>query len=118
MAVAQISILSRDEIELVHEKTLMILENPGIKVRSARTLDILEEGGARVDKKRQVASLPENLIKETVRRLPREIRLSARNPRQEMVAPRDGPPYMATNGTAVYMTELDSGRNARRWART
>ena len=45
MAVAQISILSKDEIELVHEKTLMILENTGIMVRSDRTLDILEDGG-------------------------------------------------------------------------
>ena len=109
MAVAQISILSKDEIELVHEKTLMILENPGIMVMSDSTLDILEEGGARIDRKRQVASLPESLIKETIRRLPREIKLCARNPKQDMAAPRDGPPYMATNGTAVYMTELDSG---------
>ncbi len=109
MAVAQISILSKDEIELVHEKTLMILENPGIMVRSARALDILEDGGARIDRRRQVASLPESLVKETVRRLPKEIKLCARNPKQDMLAPRDGPPYMATNGTAVYMTELGSG---------
>jgi trimethylamine--corrinoid protein Co-methyltransferase len=109
MAVAQISILSKDEIELVHEKTLMILENTGIMVRSDSTLNILEEGGARVDRKRQVASLPESLINETVRRLPKETRLCARNPRQDMIAPRNGPPYMATNGTAIYMTELDSG---------
>jgi trimethylamine--corrinoid protein Co-methyltransferase len=109
MAVAQISILSKDEIELVHEKTLMILEDTGIMVRSDSTLNILEEGGAIVDRKRQVASLPESLIDETVRRLPKEMRLCARNPRQDMIAPRNGPPYMATNGTAIYMTELDSG---------
>jgi trimethylamine--corrinoid protein Co-methyltransferase len=109
MAVAQISILSKDEIELIHQKTLMILEDPGIMVRSDPTLDILEEGGATVDRRRQVARLPESLIKETVRRLPKEIRLCARNPRQDMIAPRDGPPYMATNGTAIYMSELDSG---------
>src|SRR4030042_6494476 len=109
MAVAQISILSKDEIELVHEKTLMILENPGIMVMSDRALDILEGGGARIDRKRQVASLPESLVKETVKRLPKEVKLCARNPKQDMLAPRDGPPYMATNGTAVYMAELGSG---------
>jgi trimethylamine--corrinoid protein Co-methyltransferase len=87
----------------------MILEDTGIMVRSDSTLSILEEGGARVDRKRQVASLPESLIDETVRRLPKEMRLCARNPRQDMIAPRNGPPYMATNGTAIYMTELDSG---------
>lgn len=109
MAVALISILSTDEIESVHDKTLEILEDPGIMVRSDRVLNILEKAGARIDGKTQMASLPEDLVSETIRKLPKEIRLCARNPRQDMIAPRDGPPYMATNGTAVYMTDLGSG---------
>jgi len=109
MAVAQISILSRNDIELVHQKTLSILENPGVSVRSERALSVLENGGATIDKKALRASIPESLVKETLRKLPRTVRLCARNQKQDMQAPKVGPPYMATNGTAVYMTELDSG---------
>ncbi len=109
MAVAQISILSEGDIESVHGKTIEILDNPGIMVRSERVLDMLERAGARTDRKAQRASLPEDLIDETIRKLPREVRLCARNPKQDMVAPRTGPPYMATNGTAVYMTDIESG---------
>jgi trimethylamine---corrinoid protein Co-methyltransferase len=110
MAVAQISILSRDDIELVHEKTLEILENPGVKVESENALRILAEGGASIDRKNMRASIPESLVRETVKRLPKQFKLCARNPKQDMIAPKAGPPYMATNGTAVYVTDLETER--------
>ncbi len=108
MAVAQISILSRDDMKLVHAKTLDILENPGVKVDSEAGLRILEDGGARVDRKSMRASIPESLVKETVKRLPKQVKLCARNPKQDMTAPKTGPPYTATNGTAVYVTDLET----------
>jgi len=109
MAVSQISILSRADIGLVHENTLRILEKPGVKVDSPAALDLLEEGGATVDRGLMRASIPENLVNETIRKIPKTIKLGARNPDQDMTIPRVGPPYMATNGTAVYMTDLESG---------
>ncbi len=110
MAVAQISILSGSEIEQVHQKTLSILEDPGVGVRSERALNVLENGGAKIDRKAMRASIPESLVKETLRKIPKIVRLCARNSKQDMQAPKVGPPYMATNGTAVYMTELDTGK--------
>ncbi len=109
MAIAKISVLSRDEIERVHEKTLEMLLDPGVKVGSERVLRTLADGGADVDFRRMRASIPENLVNETVKRMPRQVKLCARNPTQDMTAPRTGPPYMATNGTAVYVTDLDTG---------
>lgn len=109
MAVAQISILSANEIEVVHEKTLKILQDPGVRIHSESALTVLEDAGARVDRKKMTASLPESLVKETLKRLPKSVTLAARNPKQDMTAPRAGPPFMATNGTAVYMTDLETG---------
>jgi len=110
MASLQLSVLSRDEIEAVHEKSLEVLENPGVSVQSREALQILELAGAKVDWRTMRASLPESLIRETLQRLPRTIRLGARNPKQDLIAPRVGPPRMATSGTAVYMTELGGDR--------
>lgn len=109
MAVAQISVLAREDIESVHQKSLAILERTGVSVLSEKALDVLEAGGAVIDRKAMRARIPEGLVKETLRRVPREIKLCARNPRQDMAAPRPGPPWMATNGTAVYMTDLRTG---------
>ena len=110
MAVARISVLSEDEIERVHEKTLRILEDPGVKVMSERALRVLEDGGAKVDLKKMTASIPESLVKETLKSLPKRIKMCARNPKQDMVAPKTGHPFMATNGTAVYMTDMETGK--------
>jgi trimethylamine--corrinoid protein Co-methyltransferase len=104
-----LSLLSEDEIDQVHEKTLEILQDPGVSVQSEAALGLLELGGAKTDRKSMRACIPESLVRETLQRLPKTIRLSARNPKQDMIAPRTGPVYMATNGTAVYMTALDSG---------
>jgi trimethylamine--corrinoid protein Co-methyltransferase len=109
MATCQISILSEEEIELVHERTLALLEEPGVKVDSEVALKLLEEGGAKVDHESMRARLPESLIVETIRKMPKEIVLGAREPKRDMRAPRAGPPFMATNGTAVYMTDLETG---------
>ncbi|HIJ16834.1 MAG TPA: hypothetical protein HA364_03530, partial [Thermoplasmata archaeon] len=109
MASGQISILTKEEIELVHENTLTILSKPGIKVGSEKALRLLEDGGARVDTKSMRASIPEELVRETIRKMPKELILGARDPKRSMRAPRQGPPFMATNGTAIYMTDLETG---------
>ena len=109
MSVGQISILSRDDMELVHEHTLRILDRPGIAVQSRAALEVLGMGGAKVDAENMRASLPESLVKETIRKIPKTIKLCSRDGKHDMEAPRKGPPYMATNGTAVYMTDLETG---------
>ena len=109
MASGHISVLTSEEIELVHENTLRVLETPGIKVGSEAALGLLESGGAKVDMGSMRARIPESLVRETIRRMPKEIVLGARDPKRSMRAPRRGPPFMATNGTAVYMTDLETG---------
>jgi trimethylamine--corrinoid protein Co-methyltransferase len=110
MGVAQISILSKDEIELVHQKTIKILEETGVSVLSQHALAVLDKGGAKVNKESMRAWIPESLVKETIKKTPKRIRLCARNPKQDMPVPRAGPPYMATNGTAIYMPDANTGK--------
>jgi len=109
MSICQISILSEDDKDLVHENTLFILEETGIKVMSEKALEILEKGGASVDRDISTAYLPEYLINDAIKSMPKEITLAARNPEQDMKVPRKGYPYMATNGTAVYTRDIETG---------
>lgn len=117
MAEAQISILSSKDIELLHGKTLEILMDPGVAVLSVKALAVLEAGGAEIDSKSMRARIPESLVKETLKKLPKKVTLAARDPKHDMVAPRRGPPFMATNGTAVYMTDLVTGEKRRTTSR-
>ena len=109
MSTCQISILSEDDIEQIHDNTLYLLSETGIKVGSAKALDMLEHGGASVDRDIKTAYIEEHMVKDAVKSLPKEITLAARNPAQDMRAPRKEFPYMATNGTAVYTRDIDTG---------
>lgn len=109
MSICQISILSSDDIELVHENTLYVLEETGIKVLSEKALDMLEHGGALVDRDISTAYLTEHMVNEAVKAMPKEITLCSRNPAKDMKAPVRGPPYMATGGTGVYVRDLETG---------
>lgn len=109
MSICQISILSSDDVEQVHENTLYVLEETGVKVLSEKALDLLERGGALVDRDISTAYLTEHMVNEALKSMPKEISLCARNPAQDMRAPRAGLPYMALTGTAVYMRDLETG---------
>lgn len=113
MGVAQISVLSREEIESVHQRTLDLLMEPGVAVLSDKALTSLEEGGAKVDRRTMRARIPESLVDETLGALPKKITLASRDHRHDMVAPRRGAPFMATNGTAVYIRDLVTGERRR-----
>ena len=51
----QIQVLSPEEKKLIHEQTVRILEEAGIRFPSQRALDILEKGGAKIDWDKQIA---------------------------------------------------------------
>jgi len=109
MARGQISILSGEDIASVHEHTVALLKDPGVAVHSEAALRVLEQGGAAVDRRRMRASLPEEMVDEVLSMVPKTVRLSGRTSKHDMVAPRAGPPFMAVNGTAVYVTDLHTG---------
>ena len=103
------SILSEDDIELVHENTVYILEETGIKVQSPKALDMLEHGGASIELETMTAYLNDHMVSEALKAMPKEICLAGRDPDHDMPAPRREYPYMATNGTAVYTRDLETG---------
>jgi len=55
-------ILSRRDMEMIHQATLEVLEAPGMRVMSAELLDALEREGARVDRAEQMARFPGEMI--------------------------------------------------------
>lgn len=110
MSSARITVLSKADIEFVHQRTLWILKDPGILVGSPAALDLLKAHGASVQRESMRARLPERMVTEALERVPKRVTLASRDPKKDMVAPKkDGPPFMATNGTAVYVRDMESG---------
>ena len=70
---------------------------------------MLKEAGAIVDEKKMIAKLPANIVIDALKSCPKEFRLCARDPQKDVILPTRRYPYVATNGLAVYMTDLETG---------
>jgi len=77
--------LDRREVDLIHERSLELLERMGIVYASARALEILEQAGCRVDYERLWASLPRDVVEWALQQAPRVVRLGARDPARDVV---------------------------------
>lgn len=109
MGALRLRFLDKGEEDLVHAESLRCLSEVGVMVRSPVVLDILEEAGAVVDRKAGVAKLPESMVTDAVKKAPKSIRLHARDPKHDLILPVERTPYVATNGLAVYILDIETG---------
>lgn len=104
----KLEILSEDDVQRVHEATLAVIENTGVRFPSARALDIWEEHGAAVDRDSHTVKAPAELIETALRKAPPEYVLAARAQDQDL--PLDGNHvYVGTDGCGVEVIDLYTG---------
>jgi trimethylamine---corrinoid protein Co-methyltransferase len=101
-------VLSPADIERIHEATLEVLAEVGIRFPSARALAILEENGCPVDHSTQVVKLPREVVTEAVVRAPHEYVLAGRDPEADMFI--DGRHcYLSNDGSGVFVFDHTTG---------
>ena len=79
--------LTSEEEEVVHNESIKILEEVGIKVTSPEVLSILEGHGAKVDHKSQIARIPERMVKDALAIAPKEFVMSGREKAHDLRLP-------------------------------
>ena len=101
-------VLSPGELERIHEATLEIMEDVGIRFPSDRALAVLEENGCEVDRATQVAKLPRTVVMEAVSQAPKEYVLAGRDPAADMLI--DGKHcYLSNDGSGVFVFDHKTG---------
>jgi len=82
-------ILSDEDCHRVHEESLRILKNTGVRVETPLGRDILRSAGAHVDDTRKLVKFPKALVESSLELISRDFTLSARRPGADLVF-RDG----------------------------
>ena len=104
-----LNILTPNEVQRIHEATLNIIENVGVRFPSKRALEIWEAYGARVDHDRMIVKVKPHLIEEALKKAPPVYPLAARDPAQDLML--DGNHvYVGTDGCGVEVIDLHSGQ--------
>lgn len=67
-----LKIITDAEVDRIHETSLTILEEVGVKFPNQQVLDLFESAGASVDFDRQVVRIPATLVETALRTLPKD----------------------------------------------
>jgi trimethylamine--corrinoid protein Co-methyltransferase len=101
-------ILSRVEVERIHDRSLDLLERVGIDFKTPRALKVLERMGCPVDYGRTWASLPREVVEWALEKAPRVVRLCARDPDRDVVL--DGRrPHHTTDSQGTQAIDFETG---------
>ena len=76
----RLQVLSEDEKNEVHERSLKILARTGMRVDTARGRQILKEAGAQVDENTHIVRFHKNQVEEALGLAPKKFTLGARRP--------------------------------------
>lgn len=108
----QLEVLDGEQVQRIHEATLQVIAETGVRFPSQRALAIWADHGAAIDWQRQVVRAPGQLIEEALARAPATFMLAARDPQQDL--PLDGNHvYAGTDGCGVEIIDLESGERRR-----
>jgi len=109
LASGRLVLLSDNEVASIHEMSLKILEEIGVKIPSKKVQSLLAGNGAEVDASRSIVKIPSSLVEEMIKKAPREMVLCGRDPNFDLKLPAKGLPFVATSGFSVFMRDFESG---------
>ena len=110
MSLALMPVLTRQEVERIHQHSLDLLERVGIVYNTPRALEILEPLGCQVDYDRTWASLPREVVEWALGQAPRVVRLCARDQARDVVL--DGRrSHHTTDSQGTQAVDLETGQH-------
>lgn len=103
-----IEVLGKDEILKIHHAALEVLKETGVKVQHDEGLDILKQAGADIDQKKEIASIPSQMVEFALNHAPRFMTISGRNPKYD-VKSNTGAVHFTGGHGATFVTDFETG---------
>ncbi len=102
-----LSVLSRDDIERVHDASLRILREIGVRVESPEVVSLLADAGAEVDG--EMVRIDEGIVSDALRTVPKSVRICSRGGK-DVTIPDEGVQLISTDGQPPAVLDIDLGR--------
>lgn len=99
--------LSQEDKEQIHGKSLELLKNIGMQFKSEKALKIMGEAGCEIDYANSTAKIPPQVVEQAIKSLPSEFPLAGLDPAQDFVC-GDGNLYYTAPGQCPYFRDLDT----------
>jgi trimethylamine--corrinoid protein Co-methyltransferase len=103
-----IDLLSREQLDQLHEATLQVLADTGVTVRSPAVVSSLAERGAVVDVERSLVKFPAAMVEAALEDAPKSYLLAGRDPAVDMTLDRTAG-YLCVEGGLPEVVDLQTG---------
>jgi trimethylamine--corrinoid protein Co-methyltransferase len=104
----KLEILTKEDVQKIHDATLNIIENIGVRFPSKRALEIWEANGAKVDHEKKIVRVKPHIIEDALKKAPPAYKLAARDPQQDLQL--DGNHVnLGTDGCGVEVIDINTG---------
>ena len=101
--------LTSSEVQSIHAASLKILEQVGLQVQSPKIIDVFKSGGAEIDVAKSRVRIPEHLVKDCLKKAPKEIRLAGRTEENDLLL-GDNRVFFGLGGTPnPYTLDIEAG---------
>lgn len=108
MAVCRLRFLDKDEEDLIHNLSLEVLNDIGVKIPSKQALEMLADAGAVVDFNTEIAKFSESMVKEALSRAPKSFTIGARDPKYDVKLPTRTYPYVSLGGVTSWIEDFET----------
>lgn len=106
--------LSDEEIKTIHDTSMRVFSEIGIKVSNREALELFASAGAKVDPDNNLVKIETDLVMALIKKAPHTFTLHGRKPEHSLDV-GDRRVYAGTGGTALYV--MEPGSNDRRRAK-
>lgn len=100
-------VLSRDDMERIHDSSLRILRDIGVRIESPEVVAIMAAAGARVDG--ETVRMDEGIVSKALESAPRSVRICSRGGIDRTI-PEDGVQLISIDGQPPAVLDLELGR--------
>jgi len=107
MVVPKFAMLCKEEMDLIHSRSLEILQKAGVQFNSERALDIFEDVGCPVNRDDMSAKIPPKIVEQCLKTLPSRFAKAARDPQKSFVC-GDGDIFYTSVSLPSYIRDLET----------
>lgn len=104
----QLCLLKPEDILAIHETSMRILEEVGMKVKSAEAKEIFARHGALVDRETEIVRIPRRLVEQAIRSAPSKVVLYGQSEKNDLHL-EGTRTHLGTGGTVLYALDLETG---------
>lgn len=103
-----LQLLSPEDVEEIHSKSLTVLEKVGVNVKNNEALHLLKNAGCEVNSEKKIVRIPQHLVKTCLSKTPSIIRLYRRDGKHEETVGKDNTVFNP-GSSAVYFSDHTTG---------